>query len=340
MTPAYMPFTHLSESTAHILKALVGPVVIYQPSKTNIHESLKTMASQGLVEIRRPITRDDDRLRAALAEYTDWARMNPGKSTPGAGFFSQRQGEVPFFDETAINRIRSDIKRYEHSDSLADHEAEKAEAEFSARLFLTLAQENDRVTDHLAHDLNQYKALEKNFLNTLTDDDETRFSRQALGAAVWREDPGAKLTGQRIRAWATLAAADATPPELLITTSPVVIDTLLETHGDTLGLDKLANMRLPVPLAGMAPILDKVLAELANQASLASADLASLEELATDTTAEKVVTATFFIAANQTPGLVIQRLAAATRFLPDEISPPEPVCHTVIVLVESGLSIQ
>jgi hypothetical protein len=48
----------------------------------------------------------------------------------------------------------------------------KAEAEFSARLFLTLAQENDQVTDHLEHDLNRFKALEKNFLNTLTDDDE------------------------------------------------------------------------------------------------------------------------------------------------------------------------
>jgi hypothetical protein len=41
MTPAYMPFTYLSESTARILMALVGPVVIYQPLKTNIHESLK-----------------------------------------------------------------------------------------------------------------------------------------------------------------------------------------------------------------------------------------------------------------------------------------------------------
>jgi hypothetical protein len=33
MTPAYMPFTYLSESTARILNRLVGPMVIYQPSK-------------------------------------------------------------------------------------------------------------------------------------------------------------------------------------------------------------------------------------------------------------------------------------------------------------------
>jgi len=335
LIPVYMPFTYLSESTARILTALVGPVVIYQPLKTNIHESLSALASQGLVAIRSPITRDDDRLRAALAEFTDWARMNPGKSTPGAGFFSQRQGEIPFFDETAIERIRSDIKRYHRSDPLVDHQTEKMEADFSARLFLALAQENDLATDRLDHDLNRFKALEKNFLNTLTDDDETGFNRQALGLEIWRDDPGAKLTGQRIRAWATLAAADDTIPELLITTSSAVIDTLLETHGDALRLERLAEIRLDVPSAGTAPVLDRVLADLAGRASLPSADLASFEKLATDAASETAVTATLFVAANQTPASVIRRIATATTSSPEEIGQPKSACHTVIVLVES-----
>jgi hypothetical protein len=120
LIPAYMPFAYLSEPTARILTALVGPVVVYQPLKANIPESLGALAMQGLVEIRTPITRDDDRLRAALSEFNEWARMNPGKSTPGAGFFSQRQGEIPFFEETAVNRIRSDINRYGQSGGAAD----------------------------------------------------------------------------------------------------------------------------------------------------------------------------------------------------------------------------
>ena len=335
MKIAYMPFTYLSESTARILTSLVGPPVIYQPLKSNIHQGLNALASQGLAEIRIPITRDDDRLRAALAEFTDWAWMNPGKTTPGAGFFSQRQGEVPFFDETAIHRIRTDIKRYQHSGLLANHETEKAETEFSARLFLALAQENDRATDHLDHDLDRFKTLEKDFLDNLTDDDETGFNRQALSAEIWRDDPGAKLTGQRIRAWARLAAADAATPELLITTSPAVIDTLLETHGDALCLDKLAEIRLDVPSAGAAPVLDKVLADLSGQASLSSTDLASLENLAADEAVETVMTATLFVAENQTPSRVIRRMAAATPSSPEENGPSESVCHTLIVLVES-----
>ncbi len=335
MTPAYMPFTYLSDSTARILAALVGPPVVYQPLKSNIHQDLSALASQGLVEIRMPITQDDDRLRAALAEFTDWARMNPGKTTPGAGFFSQRQGEVPFFDETAIDRIRSDIKRYQHFDPLADRQKQKMEADFSARLFLALAQENDLASDRLEHDLDRFKALEKNFLDNLTDDDETGFNRQALSTEIWPDDPGAKLTGQRMRAWARLAAADAALPELLITTSPAVVDTLLEAHGDALCLDKLSEIRLEIPSAGEAPLLRQVLADLSGQASPRATDLASLAYLTADAAAEQAVTATLFVAENQMPASVIRRMAAAMPASTEENGPSGSVGHTWIVLVES-----
>jgi hypothetical protein len=90
-----------------------------------------------------------------------------------------------------------------------------------------------------------------------------------------------------------------------------------------------------VPAAGTAPVLDKVLVDLANQASLPSADFASFEKLAADTASEAAVTATLFVAANQTPGRVIRQMAAATPSSPDEIGQPKLVCHTVIVMVES-----
>ena len=335
MTIAYMPFTYIPESTARILSALVGPVVIYQPLKKNIPESLSALASQGFVEIRTPMTQDDDRLCAALAEFTDWARMNPGKSTPGAGFFSARQGEVPFFDETTINRIRTDIKRYHQSDHPADDQTDETQAGFSARLFLSLAQENDLATDRLDHDLNQFKALEKDFLVTLKDADDVGFNRQAIGGAIWRDDPGAKLTGQRIRAWATLAAADAELPQLLITTSRAVIDTLLETRGETIGLEKLADSRLSIPSAGTAPVLGRVLAGLAAQETLTSADFSPIAALAADAASEPAVSATFFVAANRTPATVIRRMAPATAAPPEENGKVKSVRHTLIVLVEN-----
>ena len=332
---AYMPFTYLSEPTARILASLVGPVVVYQPLKMAIPASLTALVSQGLVEIRTPIVRDDDRLRAALGEFTDWARMNPGKRTPGAGFFSQRQGEIPFFDETAINRIRSDIHRYHSSGRLADRQTQITEVAFSARLFLALAQENDLSTERLDQDLNRFKALETDFLKILAGDDEAGFNRQPFGAEIWRDDPGAKLTEQRIRAWATLAAADAAMPELLITTSRVVIDTLLETFNGDLHLERLADIRLPVTSTGAAPVLVGVLADLAHRESLPSADRSAFASLAADAVSEPAVAVTLYGAANRTPATVIRWMAPSSAALSGENEKSNSVGHTLIVLAES-----
>jgi hypothetical protein len=329
MTPAYMPFTYLPTSTAIVLTRLVGPMVVYQPSEKNIPDDLRTLASQGLVKIRVPVTHDSDRVGAALAEFTEWMRNNPATSTPGAGFFGARQGEIPFFDENAVNRIRSEINRYRSPGPRAD----ESEAEFSARLFLAVAQENDLATDHLDHDLNRFNALENDFLDTLTDDDDAAFPRKAYGATLWREDPGAKLTGQRIRAWFKLAAA-AEPPELLVTTSASVMDTLMETHGETLNLARLADIRIVVPPADAPPPLGRVLGDLAAGDSLQETHLGPFTALAADAAAETGITVTLFGAANRSPATVIGRMSPAAGSPASETDVPEPIRHTLFLLVE------
>ena len=331
MTPVYMPFTYLSESTAIVLSRLMGPMVVYQPTEKNIPDDLRTLASQGLIEIRVPVTRDDDRVCAALAEFTEWMRMNPATSTPGAGFFSARQGEVPFFDETAVNRIRSEINRYRSSGTRADD----VEAEFSARLFLAIAQENDLAADRLDHDLNRFKTLEKDFLETLTDDDDAAFPRKAYGDTLWRDDPGAKLTGQRLRAWFRLAVAAVEPPELLVTTSASVMDTLMEPHGETLNLARLAEIRLAVPPVDAPPPLDRVLADLATGDSLPETRLGPFTALDADAASETGVTITLFCAANCSPATVLGRMAPAADGPPEKGDDPESIRHTLFLLVDS-----
>lgn len=338
MTPVYMPFTYIQESTARRLAALVGPVVIYQPSKNNIPADLSALASQGVVEIRIPIDRDEDRLRTALVEFKEWARMNPAASTAGADFFGARQGEIPFFDETAINRIRSDINRYRaadqqagvQSDHQADHQVDEMAAGFSARLFLALAQENDRTTERLDHDLKRFKAQEKNFLESLQDTDETGFDRQATGGAIWRDDPGAKLTAQRIRAWASLAAADVHLPEVLVTTSPAVIDALLETSAAAFGLEKLGDLRLSLPSDATAAPLGRLLADLAAKETLSSADLLPIEAVC-----EPAANVIMCVAANRKPASVIRQIADIEATPSGANQSPESHRHTLIVLVNA-----
>lgn len=330
MKAVYFPFTCLSESTARRLARLVGPVVVYQPLETEIPGELKDLEANGLIEIRTPLNGDEDRLRSALAEFTEWARLNPGKLTAGAGFLGARQGEVPFFDETAVNRIRSDIKNYGQP---GRHEA-KTDKGFSARLFLALAQENDRTVDSLGQDLDRFKAMEKDFLETLKDADEAGFSRKAYGGTLWREDRGARLTGQRIRAWANLAAADENLPEVMITTSPAVIDALLETAEKGDGLEKLADTRLAVPdppiLDTMGePLLDRVMSTLGEGEIEPSVDLCAAGWPAA--TSETGAAVGLYAAANRSPANWVGRLAdPAFVFSP---AAKGTVC-TLIVAVE------
>jgi hypothetical protein len=332
MTPAYMPFTYLSASTAHLLNALVGPVVIYQPLARGISGNLSALASQGLVEIRTPVTKDDDRLRAALAEFTQWARMNPGKSTAGAGFIGARQGQVPFYDETTINRIRSEIRRYQTPERGMDSD----DAAFSARLFLAAAQENDLASDRLDHDLKQFEMLERGFLDSLTGADEAGFARKAPHMEIWPEDQGSKLTEQRIRAWAMLAAADEKQPQLLVTTSSAVMDALVETFDGPFTVERQAEIRLALPSPGAPEMLGAVLADLAVHENLSPADLAPFAALAARSPVRASVHITLFSVANQNPTSFIRQMVPTPLPQQGQINPAESVRNTLIVLIQSG----
>ncbi|BBO89358.1 hypothetical protein [Desulfosarcina ovata] len=331
MTPVYMPFTYLSAATAGRLNRLVGTLVVYQPVESGISEGLTALAADGGIDIRTPITRDDERLEAALAEFTQWARLNPGKTTAGAGFFSARQGEVPFFDESTINQIRSDIKNY----GTPDAGSEPDDSEFSARLFLAVAQDNDRTTDGLDNDLNRFKAMEADFLDSLDGADEAGFNRHGAGGELWREDPGARQTIQRIRAWSTLALADSRLPDLLVTTSPAVVDTLQETFADTLRLDTLATIRMSLPDAPEVPPLNAVLSDLTGQADFSADDLAPFTDLAESEPDHTAVTVTLLAAVGHRPAAVIAAMAPGAVLRGEENGSGQATRHTLILLVQN-----
>jgi len=326
MKAAYFPFTYISEPIARLLAALVGPVAVYQPVKAAVPVELGELATQGVIELRTPMTNDDDRLRAALAEFTEWARQNPGRSTAGTDFLGVRQGTVPFFDETTINRIRSDIRRYGDAQQPEDG----SEDRFSARLFLTLAQENDQAVARLDEDLDKFKAMEKEFLEDLKDAEEAGFSRQTYGGTVWREDPGARLTEQRLRAWARLAAADERLPDVLVTTSTAVIDTLIENAGDANVFAKLADVHLDAPEVNGEPLLGRVLSGLLDGSLALTADLS--EAGLPPAAAEPDVRVSLFATANLPSKSFIGGLAASKASPKDGGSGG----HALVVLVDGS----
>ena len=333
MKPVYMPFTYLTEPTARILSALMGPVVVYQPLENRVDDSLTALAGQGLIDIRTPLTGDENRIVAALSEFTQWAGENPGRSTPGADYVGSQQGSVPYFDDSSISRIRSEIKQYKGRPA----ETNAQETGFSARLFLTAAEQNDRTTTHLDQNLKQFKALEQGFLDSLVEGDEADFSRHALGSQLWQEDPGAKRTEQRIRCWATLAAADSEWPNFLITTSPAVVDMLVETWDAVMPIEQLTKIRLAIVSNDASPILSPVLAELAVQDSL-TADTAdtcdALVALKNNDPDAPAIVVSLYAAIDCPPASMVRQIAPAGASWAEKKTDPAKMHHTLIVLVE------
>ncbi|PID40414.1 MAG: hypothetical protein CR984_03350 [Proteobacteria bacterium] len=317
----YFPFTCLPEPTAQLLADLVGPVAVYQPIGKNVSDALNQLASRGLVHVRIPMTHDDDRLCAALAEFTEWARLNPRNSTAGMDFVGVRQGQVPFYEETSIHRIRSEFRKYDHLQRPEDESNDS----FGARLFLALSQENDRAMDGLDQDLDQIEMMEKAFLEDFDGADEAGFNRQAYGGTMWREDPGARMTGQRLRAWARLAADDDQLPEVLVTTSPAVIDNLQEHAGS---LVQLASFRPGLPNEAGGPLLGRVLAGLADGSI--SLDTASVMAALPADDSDANVCVSLYALSDQPPTTFIQGLVPGVPIRTNKVR----TGHTLIVLIE------
>lgn len=331
MTPLYMPFTHISPAVAKMLAALTGPVVVYQPLAPPVDGRLAALSDQGTIQLRTPVSKDADRLRETLSEFFRWAQLNPGKSAAGAEFFSTLQKSVPFFDETAVSQIRADIKQYENPAVAARTDTASTELAFSARLFLAVAQENDLAVDLLNTDLNQVKTLEQGLLDVLKDADTDDFHRQGLRAEIWPEDAGARQTLQRIRAWATVADADETLPDLWVTTSPAVIDALTEHYGEAIGLNTLAALYLKTPVPGTPPKLEPMLARLADQRDPDASAFMALDEGVDGAH----LSVTLLAAVNHDPRAVIRALMPSGKTAaPLSGEAKTPASHTLMLLVQ------
>ena len=319
----------MTEPTARILSALVGPVVIYQPMKTQVADGLTALADEGLIEIRSPLAEDEPRLKSALNEFLQWAAQNPGHAGAGAGFVGAQQGKIPFFDESTINRIRSDIKSYQKQPEPKDDEIA-----FSARLFLAVAEENDRTTSNLNNDLQEFKALEQGFLESLVDGDEADFKRQLLGGGVWQEDPGARQTGQRLRAWACLVGADDDPPDCLITTSTAVMDTLVEKIDPSIFVQQVGTFRCRPAKEGH-PLLVPLLTDLISRDASAEDIGNAFTQLDAEDTETERITVSAYMAADISLSHFIEQIGPVGNSSSEEHGGRSVGKHTLILLVEA-----
>jgi len=108
MIPVYFPFTYLSRRTASALQVCFKQIAVFQPSIRTTPPDMKQMAHEGVIDLRTPIEKDEDKLESACAGYRDWGKRHQEN---GLMFYNAWPSTFPFFDDSSTQNIRADIQR-------------------------------------------------------------------------------------------------------------------------------------------------------------------------------------------------------------------------------------
>ncbi len=239
MKPIYFPFTYIPRPVAAAIYACFGKTIIYQPSSKNIPEEIHKLAGRGVLDIRmseNPGGKDEEKLSAILKEYNAWANLHQGSKGIQLDFFKARRNKIPFFHDTSISQIKTDIK-----DITGENTArKKSDPLFNARLFLSIAQNFDMQNDKIIRDIASFETARMDLIKSLKGEDET----SPLVPGYKDEFKSVNLADydymiqERIEAWALLMCCDPMQYReemsgLFVTSSRQAIDYLLEKTPET-----------------------------------------------------------------------------------------------------------
>lgn len=253
MTPAYLPFTTLGEAAAKAVFRYFKNLTLYRPQEAPLPEHLKPWLEAGRLDLRVPVGDDDGRLAQALAACQQWARERGlGDGEAGAFLKAQPKG-APLYDEDAVGRLRHQILA-----GGAPEAPGAADPLFDARLFLAMAEAYDGDNDNAALQLEKLQAVEEAVLREMHAGTQAGAKIGPPTAAIAAgEDRGAFMPGERLRAWAILAARDVDFAPLLVTDSPTAAAELLEYRSGGLLAAPTLTLQLPPQGDGDTPILQE-----------------------------------------------------------------------------------
>ncbi len=222
MTPVYFPFTCMSHTAARMLHICFPKAVLYQPSASAMPETTG-QAVKDFAQIRIPANEDQEKLAAIVKEYQNWAQLHQGRDI---SFFKAQQESVPFFDEFSVHELLSDIRRKKEGKNRA---VQSPDPLFQARIFLSISQEYDMRQWEIGNHLESLSEMENVLLREIRgDEEEDTDTGPSIRSLIAKDDPGAHMTAERLKAWARLALCDPDLPNLFLTTSTAVMEMVCE----------------------------------------------------------------------------------------------------------------
>lgn len=223
--PAYFPFTYIPRSTADILFACFKEITLYGFSDSTIHEDLKKWSAKNRLDIRIPVVMDMSQMISILNDYRSWAELHRWDIL---AYLKGHRDIIPFFDDVATSQIVKDIKVQEEKSSSENTHISGEINPSDCPFFLYISEIYDIQAEEMSNTLDHFESLEREFISNLREDDDGLFKDISNNAFGIPTDVGRSMTPERIKSWVWMMAHDPDTPELYITSSPSVIDFLLD----------------------------------------------------------------------------------------------------------------
>ena len=261
MKPIFFPATYVPDSVAQALTACFGQFIVYQPLTGKIPEQMRHWVERGILDIRVPVTEDQNEIEAVVKRYLGWAELHFGGSGLKPPFLQTWKDAIPFFESSSSSQVVADIKKLLHGKPAS----RGPEPLFTARLFLYFAQEFDRQNQDVVRDLKRHRQQEAELMRQLKMEDDsltTQFQKEEVQEP---ETSAGYLLSDRLGAWIRIFLEDTDRSGIFITHIPTVLQELLD-HTPT--AQKLLSITsIPIGMAStdrLAPWREQLLSDLAH----------------------------------------------------------------------------
>jgi hypothetical protein len=229
--PLYFPFAVASPASMVRLKSYFEKIAVYQALDYPTQKASAPGMDNDLWQIITPVAGDEKEIAAVLKDFKNYIDLH--KDAPLA-FLKAQSSRIPFFTDTSVSKIRSDLKNLAAGNAAAQNTAEPArDSLFAARLFLAAAKEHDVHYFDLLEAMASQEKMEQTLYDRIKGepgDVERLFPALTQNAD---EDPGNTMTEERIKAWSVVLLHDSSPPGVFVTDSPAVMN-YLESRGPRL----------------------------------------------------------------------------------------------------------
>ena len=224
MKPIYFPYTYVPHWVAQALATCFQHFIVYCPSGTKVPDEMLPWVEANVMEIRLPVQIDNHAIKRVIEDYRSFASLHQNSKEMKTAAFSRRQGSVPFFDEMAVSRIVSEVKKNIKSQT----NNQNLDSLFVEQVFLHFAQEFDRQQDELSQELGFHDQRSRELIKNLRGPDEIDSLALGPAAEIKVDDPAEYMTLDRLQAWFGLFMADPVDSGLFVTNSQTVFNHLIE----------------------------------------------------------------------------------------------------------------